>query len=63
MDIVGYLWISLDILGYPNGANSQMLFEGQIVLVASIWTVQVMDMMIIGDCYACANDMSDMSIP
>ncbi len=24
MDIFGYLWISLDILGYPNAANSQM---------------------------------------
>jgi hypothetical protein len=24
MDIVGYLWISLDIIGYPNGGNSQM---------------------------------------
>ncbi len=28
MDIVGYRWKSLDILGYPNGANSQMAKGG-----------------------------------
>jgi hypothetical protein len=45
---------------YSNIFHLQGLFVEQIVLVASFWTVKVMDMMIIGGCNACASDMLDM---